>query len=263
MTKTIFTTLMTTGMLALVTPALAQEAQPAAPVQSADPAQSAQPAPSAQPAQQAAPAAGQMTPEQIAAFNKAVADFTAAQQLQQSGDNAGALAKYEGALPAVRAAVKAQPENKDYKNFLANALYATAAAQAATQKFDAAISSYQEAVPLWREIVAANPADANNRNVLAGMLVQLGNKQLTAQDKAGASPLYKEATDLARKSLEAAPSDPVNKNLLLSALIGLSQTSSDKAVMDETLAMGKKMMAEGSIDAVNKPSIEIMTGQKG
>ena len=74
-TKTLLTTLMTTGMLALVTPALAQETQPAAPAQSAEPAQSAQPA------QQPAPAAGQMTPEQIAAFNKAVADFTAAQQL--------------------------------------------------------------------------------------------------------------------------------------------------------------------------------------
>jgi hypothetical protein len=27
--------------------------------------------------------------------------------------------------------------------------------------------------------------------------------------------------------------------------------------------MGKRMLAEGSIDAVNKPSIEIMTGAKG
>lgn len=254
MTKLAFTTLASASLMVLVTPALSQQAQPAAP---------AQPATQAAPATGQAPAAGQMTPEQIAAFNKAVADFTAAQQQQQSGDNAGALVKYEGALPAVRAAVKAQPENKDYKNFLANALYATAAAQASTQKFDAAISSYQEAVPYWRDIVAANPADANNRNVLAGMLVQLGNKALGAQDKAGANGYYKEATDLARTSVKAAPSDPVNNNLLLSALIGLSQTSGDKAVMDEALAMGKKMMADGSIDAVNKPSIEIMTGQKG
>ena len=94
------------------------------------------------------------------------------------------------------------------------------------------------------------------------MLVQLGNKALTAKDKAGAGAYYREATDLARKSVTEAPADPLNKNLLLSALIGLSQTSEDKAVMDEALAMGKKMMAEGSIDAVNKPSIEIMTGAK-
>lgn len=248
MTKTAFAALMGIGLAAMAVPALAQETQPAAPAGATGQAQTA-------------PAA-QMTPEQVAAFNKAVADFTAAQQLQQSGDNAGAVAKYEGALPAVRAAVKAQPDNKDYVNFLANALYATAAAQAATQKFDAALSLYQEAVPLWRDIAAANPADANSRNVLAGMLVQLGNKALTAQDKAGAGTYYTEATDLARKSVAAAPADPLNKNLLLSALIGLSQTSGDKAVTDEALAMGKKMMAEGSIDAVNKPSIEIMTGAK-
>jgi tetratricopeptide (TPR) repeat protein len=204
-----------------------------------------------------------MSPEQIAAFNQAVADFTAAQQLQQAGNNAGAIAKYEGALPAIRTAVKMQPNNADYTKFLANALYATAAAQASVQNFDAFISLYKEAVPLWRGIVAANPTDATSRNILAGMLVQLGNKALSTQDKATAGTYYTEATALARKSVAAAPADPVNKNLLLSSLIGLSQTSTDKAVMDEVLAMGKRMLAEGSIDAVNKPSIEIMTGAKG
>lgn len=250
MTKSAFTALMSMGLAAISAPVLGQEAQPTA--DAAAPAEMEA---------QAAPAA-EMTPEQIAAFNQAVADFTAAQQLQQAGDNAGALAKYEGALPAIRTAVQAQPQNQDYVTFMANALYATAAAQAGLQNFDGAITLYQEAVPYWRDVVAANPADANARNILAGMLVQLGNKQLTAQDKAGAGVFYKEATDLARNSVAAAPADPVNKNLLLSALIGLSQTTDDKAVMDEALAMGKKMMAEGSIDAINKPSIEIMTGTK-
>src|SRR3546814_3783455 len=90
------------------------------------------------------------------------------------------------------------------------------------------------------------------------MLVQLGNKSLSGQDKATANGYYKEATELARKSATAAPTDAVSKNLLLSALIGLSQTSEDKAVRDEAVAMGKTMMADGTIDAVNKPSIEIM-----
>ena len=248
MKKPAFAAMLSIGLAAMAVPALAQETQPAAPADASEPAQ-------------AAPAA-QMTPEQIAAFNQAVADFTAGQQLQQAGNNAGAVAKYEAALPAVRAAVAAQPDNADYASFLANALYATAAAQAATQKFDAALSLYKEAVPLWRNQHAANPADANSRNILAGMLVQLGNQALTAKDKAVAGTYYREATDLARKSVAAAPADPLNNNLLLSALIGLSQTSEDKAVMDEALAMGKKMMADGSIDPVNKPSIEIMTGAK-
>src|SRR3546814_3594136 len=88
------------------------------------------------------------------------------------------------------------------------------------------------------------------------MLVQLGNKSLSGQDKATANGYYKEATELARKSATAAPTDAVSKNLLLSALIGLSQTSEDKAVRDEAVAMGKTMMADGTIAAVNKRSEE-------
>lgn len=214
----------------------------------------ASPAPAAQ-----APAA-QMTPEQITAFNQAVTDFTAAQQLQQTGDNAGAAAKYDGALPAIRTAVQVSPDNMDYVSFLANALYAAAAAQAGLKNSDAVIALYKEAVPLWRRVGAADPANTNSRNVLASMLVQLGNSALMAKDKVAAGTYYKEAVELARKSATAS-TDPLNKNLLLSAMIGLSQTSDDKAVRDEAVSLGKSMIADGTIDAVNKPSIEIMTGK--
>src|SRR3546814_17362866 len=84
------------------------------------------------------------------------------------------------------------------------------------------------------------------------MLVQLGNKSLSGQDKATANGYYKEATELARKSAKAAPTDAVSKNLLLSALIGLSQTSDATADRAEAGAMGKKMMADGTIAAVNQ-----------
>lgn len=241
MTKPVFAALLCIGLSAMAAPLFAQDSQPAA--------DTAAPAP-------------KMTPDQITAFNQAVADFTAAQQLQQKGDNAGAIAKYEAALPAIRTAVQVEPANQDYSRFLANALYATAAAQAGARNFDAVISLYKEAVPLWRGIVAANPADAASRNILAGMLVQLGNKALGDKDKETAKGYYTEATGLARQSVTAAPNDRITKNLLLSALIGLSQTSDDKAVMNEAITMGKTMMTDGSIDAVNKPSIEIMTGAK-
>src|SRR3546814_12222277 len=114
-----------------------------------------------------------MTQEQIVAFNQAVADFTAGQELQQAANNAGAIVKYEGALPAIRTAVKVQTNNLDYVSFLANKLYADAAAQAAVQNFVAVIRLYQEALPQWRKIVAATPADANSSNILAGMLGKL------------------------------------------------------------------------------------------
>lgn len=218
----------------------------------------------AAPVAQSAPAFAQtpMSQEQIAAFNKAVTDFTAGQTAQQAGDNAGAVAKYDLALPAIRAAVQAQPDNIDNVSFLANALYANAAANGALQKVDVALALFEESAPHWRKVVAAKPADAISRNILAGILTQLGNTKLTKQDKAGADPLYSEAVTLARKSVAENPADAANNNLLLSALIGSSQTSADTKVKDEAIALGKKMLADGSIDAVNKPSVEIMTGTK-
>ncbi|CAN5235490.1 hypothetical protein BH10PSE12_BH10PSE12_35510 [soil metagenome] len=212
----------------------------------------------------AAPAFAQtaMSQEQIAAFNKAVSDFTAGQTAQQAGDNAGAVAKYDLALPAIRAAVQAQPDNIDNVSFLANALYADAAANGALQKFDVVVALFDESAPHWRKVVAAKPADAASRNILAGILTQLGNTKLTKQDKAGADPLYTEAVALARKSVAENATDAVNNNLLLSALIGSSQTSADPKVKDEAIALGKKMLADGTVDAVNKPSVEILTGTK-
>ncbi|SCW74098.1 hypothetical protein SAMN02927924_02537 [Sphingobium faniae] len=254
MSRAVYVALMTLAApLALAAPAQAQEA-PAAPAAEASPAATAAPA-------EAAPAAGQMTQEQIAAFNQAVTDFTAGQQAQQAGDNAGAATKYEAALPAIRTAVQAQPDNVDNVNFLANALYADAAAQGAQGQMDKVIALYGESLPHWRKVVEAKPTDAASRNILAGILIQLGNQKLAAKDMTGADPYYKEAVALARKSVAENAADKVNRNILLSALIGASQTANDEALRKEALDMGKSMMADGSIDAVNKPSIEVMTGQ--
>lgn len=235
--------LLTTLFLSIAMPAVAQES-----------ASSPPPAAAPTPASTPAPA---LSPEQIVAFNKAVTDFTAGQQAQQSGDNATALAKYEVALPAIRDAVKAQPDKIDNVNFLANALYATAAANAALQKVDAIAPLYEESLPYWRKVVAARPADAQSRGVLTGILIQLGNFKLGKQDKAGAAPLYAEAIPLARKAV-AETSDPVNRNLLLAALIGASQTSEDEAFKAEAATMSKAMIADGTVDAANKPSAQVL-----
>lgn len=203
-----------------------------------------------------APAAT-LSQEQIVAFNKAVTDFTAGQQAQQKGDNATAVVKYEAALPAIRDAVKTQPDKIDNVNFLANALYATAAANAALQKLDAVAPLYEESLPHWRKIVAAKPADAQSRGVLTGILIQLGNFKLGKQDKAGAAPFYAEAIPLARKAV-AEQSNPVNRNLLLASLIGASQTSEDAALKAEAATLSKAMIADGSVDAANKPSAQVL-----
>jgi tetratricopeptide (TPR) repeat protein len=209
------------------------------------------------PAAQASAPAATLSQEQIVAFNKAVTDFTAGQQAQQKGDNATAVVKYEAALPAIRDAVKTQPDKIDNVNFLANALYAMAAANAALQKLDAVAPLYEESLPHWRQVVAANPADAQSRGVLTGILIQLGNFKLGKQDKAGAAPFYAEAIPLARKAV-AEQSNPVNRNLLLASLIGASQTSEDAALKAEAATLSKAMVADGSVDAANKPSAQVL-----
>lgn len=209
-------------------------------------------------AQDASPSpASALSQEQIVAFNKAVTDFTATQKAQQSGDNATALAKYEAALPAIRDAVKTQPDNIDNVNFLTNALYAAAAANAGLQKIDTIAPLYKESLPHWRKVVEAKPTDAQSRSVLAGILIQLGNFKLGKQDKAGAAPLYVEAIPLARKSV-AEKSDAASRNQLLAALIGASQTSDNPAIKTEAATMSKSMIADGTVDAINKPSAQVL-----
>lgn len=233
---------LTTLFLSAALPAAAQETAPVAQ------------APAATPAATPAPALSQA---QIAAFNKAVTDFTAGQQAQQKGDNATALAKYEVALPAIRDAVKTQPGKIENVNFLANALYAAAAANAALQKLDAVAPLYEESLPYWRQVVQAKPTDAQSRGVLTGILIQTANFKLGKQDKAGAAPLYAEAVPLARKAV-AEQADAVNRNLLLAALIGASQTSEDVALKAEAATMSKAMIADGTVDAANKPSAQVL-----
>ncbi|NML91166.1 MULTISPECIES: hypothetical protein [unclassified Sphingobium] len=200
-----------------------------------------------------------MSQDQIVAFNKAVADFTAGQQAQQAGDNATAVAKYDAALPAIQDAVKVQPDNLNNVNFLANALYAAAAANVALNKIDAVPPLYEESLPYWRKVVEAKPTDATSSMVLTSVLIQLGNFKLSKQDKEGASPLYVEAMSLARKSV-GENGNAANRNLLLSAIIGASQTSDDPALKSEAAAMSKAMMADGTVDAVNKPAAQILAG---
>ena len=236
---------LTTIFLSAALPAAAQETAPAAP------------APAMPPAANPATPAPTLSQEQIVAFNKAVTDFTAGQQAQQKGDNATALAKYEAALPAIRDAVKIQPGKIDNVNFLANALYAAAAANAALQKLDAVAPLYEESLPYWRQVVQAKPADAQSRGVLTGILIQTANFKLGKQDKAGAAPLYAEAVPLARKAV-AEQANAVNRNLLLAALIGASQTSEDAALKAEAATMSKAMIADGTVDAANKPSAQVL-----
>lgn len=238
MLKPIFAALVLAGSASIAVPVMAQEAPSTG---------------------QAAPASA-LTEAQIVAFNKAVADFTEGQKLQQGGDNAGASAKYDLALPAIRDAAKAEPENMNYVSFLGNALYAQAAAKAGSGDMNAVVALYTEAAPLWRKVVQAKPEDAVSRTILTGMLVQLGNASLAAQNKAQADPFYREAMEMARKSVAASAQDAVARNQLLGSLIGLSQTSEDASVREEAAALSKSMLADGSVDAANKPAAQALAG---
>jgi tetratricopeptide (TPR) repeat protein len=236
-------------------PAFAQDAPPAAPPEAAPEPEAAAP--------EAAAAARELTSAEIVAFNKAVTDFSAGQAAQQKGDNQGAAARYDAALPAIRTAVESDPSKMDNVNFLANVLYADAAAYGALGQMDKVIPLYEESLPHWRKIVEAKPEDAASRNILAGILVQVGNQKLGLQDRSGARPYYAEALTLSRKAVADAPADNVAKNLLLSALIGAGQTSTEEGMLEEALTMGKAMMADGTIDATNRPTVEAMTQSAG
>jgi tetratricopeptide (TPR) repeat protein len=211
-------------------------------------------------AQPTSPVSGTMTAQQITAFNQAVTDFKAAQTAQQAGNNAGALAKYEIALPAIRAAVQAKPTDIDNVTFLANALYAAAAANGALNKPDAMLALFDESLPYWRTVVTSKPANLTSQRVLAGILLQLATAKLIKQDKAGATILYDESITNIRRLIAANPTDAPARNMLLSALIGNSQASSDPKFREEAVTLSKAMLADGSVDAANKPNAQILAG---
>jgi tetratricopeptide (TPR) repeat protein len=241
-----------TALMAVSAPVLAQQV-PDAPPPEAPPIEEAAPAAET-------PVARELTSAEIAAFNKAVTDFTAGQTAQQKGDNATAVAKYDAALPAIRVAAQADPSKIDNLNFLANALYAQAAAYGALGQMDRVIPIYDESVPYWRKVVEAKPTDIASRNILAGILIQLGNQNLRDHDRGGADPFFEEALKLARQTVTDQPGDAASKNILLAALVGASQTGTEEGIRDEAISMGQAMIADGTIDAVNKPQIDTMTG---
>lgn len=239
-------------IMAVSAPVLAQQV-PDAPPPEAPPIEEAAPAVEA-------PVARELTSAEIAAFNKAVTDFTAGQTAQQKGDNATAVAKYDAALPAIRTAADADPSKIDNINFLANAFYAQAAAYGALGQMDRVIPIYDESVPYWRKLVAAKPTDTASRNILAGILIQLGNQNLRDHDRGGADPFFEEALTLARQTVADQAGDAASKNILLAALIGASQTGTEEGIRDEAINLGQAMIADGSIDATNRPQIDTMTG---
>lgn len=243
-----------TALFAFATPVLAQ--LPPAPPPEAPPEETA-------PVEEAAPVARELTSAEIAAFNQAVTDFTAGQTAQQQGDNQGAVAKYNAALPAIRVAVEADAAKMDNVNFLANALYADAAAYGALGQMDKVIPLHEESLPYWRKLVEAKPEDATTRTILTGILVQIGNQKLADADVAGADPYYSEALPLARHGVEEKPGDPAARNQLLAVLIGACQTSMVEGMRDEAINLGKEMIADGSIDAANRPSVDALTGSAG
>ena len=212
----------------------------------------------AAPAGQAAAAA--LTPEQAEAQNKAIADFTAAQQAQAAGNHAEVIAKLEPALPTIREIVARDPGNVQNAGFLASALTITANSQGALGKIDAIPPLYKEAAPQWMKVYEADKANAGVRNTLVAILVNLGNFSLTQQDKVGAKPHFEQALAIAK---EGRASDPANADLAnaeFSSLIGLNQATGDASYLEAAKPVGTELREKGIVSAANKPAVDAILG---
>lgn len=216
-------------------------------------------------AQNAAAPAGQaaapaLTPEQAEAQNKAIADFTAAQQAQAAGNHAEVIAKLEPALPTIREIVARDPGNVQNAGFLASALTITANSQGALGKIDAIPPLYKEAAPQWMKVYEADKANAGVRNTLVAILVNLGNFSLTQQDKVGAKPHFEQALAIAK---EGRASDPANADLAnaeFSSLIGLNQATGEASYLEAAKPVGTELREKGIVSAANKPAVDAILG---
>ncbi|WP_446653985.1 hypothetical protein [Blastomonas sp.] len=239
---------LSTAMLAA--PAMAQDA--AAPA-----GQPAAPAGQAAAGQPAAPA---LTPEQVEAQNKAIADFTAAQQAQAAGNHAEVIAKLEPALPTIREIASRDPANIQNAGFLASALTITANSQGALGKIDAIPPLYSEAAPQWTKVYQADKANAGVRNTLVAILVNLGNFSLTQQDKTAAKPHFEQALAIAKEGRATDPANADLANAEFSSLIGLNQATGEASYLEAAKPVGTELREKGIVSAANKPAVDAILG---
>lgn len=223
---------------AIAAPAIAQEA-------------------SAPAGQAAAPA---LTPEQVEAQNKAIADFTAAQQAQAAGNHAEVIAKLEPALPTIREIAARDPANIQNAGFLASALTITANSQGALGKIDAIAPLYKEAAPQWMKVYEADKANAGVRNTLVAILVNLGNFSLTQQDKMAAKPHFEQALAIAKEGRAADPANADLANAEFSSLIGLNQSTGEASYLEAAKPVGTELREKGIVSAANKPAVDAILG---
>lgn len=216
----------------------------------------------------AAPATGQnataaapaLTPEQVEAQNKAIADFTAAQQAQAAGNHAEVIAKLEPALPTIREIVARDPSNIQNAGFLASALTITANSQGALGKIDAIAPLYKEAAPLWMKVYESDKANAGVRNTLVAILVNLGNFNLTKQDKMAAKPHFEQALAIAKEGRAADPANADLANAEFSSLIGLNQATGEASYLEAAKPVGNELREKGIVSAANQPAVDAILG---
>jgi tetratricopeptide (TPR) repeat protein len=244
----------TTSLAFAAMPAIAQEAAPAT---GAAPTTAEQPAAPAQAAQ--APAAA-LTPEQVEAQNKAIADFTAAQQAQAAGNHAEVIAKMEPALPVIREIAGRDPANIQNAGFLASALTITANSQGALGKIDAIAPLYTEAAPQWMKVYEADKANAGVRSTLVSILVNLGNFSLNKQDKAAAQPNFEKALAIAKEGRAADPASADLANAEFASLIGMNQSTGEASYLEAAKPVGAELREKGTVSAANKPAVDAILG---
>ncbi|WP_373487211.1 hypothetical protein [Blastomonas sp.] len=217
-------------------------------------------------AQESAPATAEasapvaLTAEQVEAQNKAIADFTAAQQAQAAGNHAETIAKLEGALPTIREIVARDPSNIQNAGFLASALTIAANSYGAQGNIDAIVPLYTEAAPKWTQVFQADKANEGVRGTLVSILVNLGNFSLSKQDKATAQPHFEQALAITKEGRATDPANADLANAEFSSLIGLNQSTGEASYLEAAKPVGEELRDKGIVNAANKPAVDAILG---
>ncbi|GGB68406.1 hypothetical protein [Blastomonas aquatica] len=216
----------------------------------------------AQPAAAAATQApaGPLSPEQVEAQNKAIADFSAAQQAQAAGNHAQVISTLEPALPVIREIAGRNPSDIQNAGFLASALTITANSQGALGNIDAIAPLYMEAAPQWTKVYEADKANAGVRGTLISILVNLGNFSLNKQDKMAAQPLFEQALAVTKEGRAADPASADLANFEFASLIGLNQATGEASYLEAAKPIGAELREKGTVSAANQPAVDAILG---
>lgn len=194
------------------------------------------------------------------AQSTAMASYQEGLAMLEAGDNAGAKAKFDSALPVLRTIATSRANEAAVQQFIASALSQAANAEIGLGNSSAATALQTEAIDHWRAAYFSDKTNMPARNLLLEFLNSAGDAKILAGMNADAGPYFSEAMAIADDAMTTMPDDTDLANYKLTALVGLHRVDDSAGYLDMAEVIAADLKAKGAVSARNRNSVDALTG---